>query len=146
MSGAPNISAIFGFSPGKQLTDGGELKELVDLLFGYENGITAYAGGGQTHAYQLTQSNNKVETCVTNADSVKLPIALPGRTVLINNATAQTLAVLGTYNPNLGAIDRIAPNNSNTLAATGTGVSQSTAVLALYTCAEAGEWKQGLLA
>lgn len=38
------------------------------------DGITAFAGGGQTSATALTSALNRISVCATNADSVKLPV------------------------------------------------------------------------
>jgi hypothetical protein len=65
-----------------QMTTGGR-------FFGsYTNGITAFAGGGQSSAVQLVSDLNRVTTVGTAADSVKLPPAVPGAEVTVANAAA----------------------------------------------------------
>ena len=57
-------------------------------------GLTAYAGGGQASALQLTEKFNNVTISGTNGDSVKLPTALVGKRVyVLNSDAAQTIAV-----------------------------------------------------
>ena len=48
-------------------------------------GITAFAGGGQASATQLTEGWNEVNTVVTDGDSVKLPSAAAGLEVTVHN-------------------------------------------------------------
>lgn len=139
------VSAFTSFLPGFRLVDGGQLKSQADLIFSYEIGITAHAGGGQTSARALTAALNRIDTVATSSDSVKLPQAVPGRQVSIDNASSTTLAIFGvTNNPLTGAGDTIAAYNSNTYQATGTGVTQATTRVAVYQCLEAGKWKQCL--
>lgn len=78
------------------------------------SGIVAKAGGGQTNAVQLTGLWNLVATCATAGDSVKLPPAQSGVTVIVNNQGAANLAVF----PFLGgAINGGAANASITVPA-----------------------------
>lgn len=44
----------------------------------YEKGITAHAGGGQSLAYILTKTKSRVDTTVTDLDSVKFTTANAG--------------------------------------------------------------------
>lgn len=51
-------------------------------------GITAYAGGLQANATQLTAKYNRVDTVATTNDSVKAPAAVPNdECTVINNAS-----------------------------------------------------------
>src|SRR5262249_51571665 len=52
------------------------------------NALTAHAGGGQGSALALTASINRVTTVATAADSVKLPAALAGQSIVVINAAA----------------------------------------------------------
>jgi hypothetical protein len=145
----PSVLAQFlSFVGGPRLIDGDELNKQAQELFSYEYGITATAGGGQAGAYQLKRRLNRVETCVTNADSVMLPPAIPGKQVIINNATGQSLQVFGVVsnaaNGNVG--DTIAAANSNAQTATAIGVAQLTTTVMEYFCFKLGEWKQGSMA
>jgi len=146
------ISALIdlfpSFIPGSRLVDGGECLQLAQLICSAKTGYTALAGGGQTGATQLTATLNEVPNVASDNDSVMLPLAIPGRWVVVNNTSGHSLQVFGQpINPNnAGAGDTIAPNNSVTQAATGTGVAQATAVMAIYVCTTIGQWKQGSMA
>lgn len=67
--------------------------EIEALLYTVTTGITAYAGGGQANAVELTTRYNHVGTVATTADSVKLPAAAAGlvRTVVNKGANAMDL-------------------------------------------------------
>lgn len=52
------------------------------------NALTAFAGGGQANAVQLTAQINRVTVVATAADSVKLPAALAKAQVVVINAAA----------------------------------------------------------
>lgn len=144
----PLLAAILdlfpSFQPGERLVNGGELQQQANLLFSAKTGITALAGGGQAGATVLGARFNRVDTCVTNSDSVMLPQAVPGRKCYVYNNTGQTLAVFGqAQNPNTGVGDTVAAFNSNTQQPTATGVTQATTIERPYTCYVAGQWKQG---
>ena len=55
--------------------------------------ITAYAGGGQANATQLSAKYYKVSTVATSGDSVKLPSATAGTEVFVVNGGGATLDV-----------------------------------------------------
>jgi len=81
---------------------------------GAMTGITAYAGGGQANATQLTAKFNNVTVSGTNGDSVKLPTAIVGKMVIVCNSDAtQTIAVFpqtGEYmNGTINASSTISP-------------------------------------
>jgi len=143
----PSVSALFGnFTPGYGLVDGGLLKQLVDMLFSSEHGIVAAAGGGQADATPLTARFNYVSTVETAEDSVQLPVAVPGLSIVVVNGSAETMAVFGSpSNPNTGVGDTIAAANSNTQQDSDVGVTQATTVMGIYVCTTAGQWKQGLM-
>lgn len=140
------IMQLFGsFQPGSRMVDGGELKQLAQMLFSAEDSIVAFAGGGQTGATELTAAINSVGTVATGNDSVKLPLALPGRWIVVSNdAAANSMQVFGQVsNPeNGGAGDTIIPIASSTPAATATGVPQAAGDAGIYFCATVGVWKQ----
>ncbi len=52
-------------------------------------GLTAYAGGGKANAVQLAYGINRITTCASLGDSVKLPAAVQGQSVRVINAGAQ---------------------------------------------------------
>lgn len=84
--------------------------------------LTAYAGGGQANALQLTAGANVLRTVTTLGDSVKLPVAAPGKQVLVTNEGA-TIAYLYPYVGNsiahlaLNAFVPIPPNGNISLQA-----------------------------
>ena len=66
-----------------------EVKDVLLDQMSVRNGITALAGGGQAGtAHVLTERFNRVTTVGTAADSVKLPLAVPGVDVFVVNAAA----------------------------------------------------------
>lgn len=142
------LSAAFQFNPGFALQDGGLLTQLVNDLYAAKSGIVAFAGGGQVNATPLGQTFNEVDTVATAADSVQLPAALVGSTVVVYNATAVALQVFGSSsNPSNGGVgDTIAPNTATAQAATAVGVSQAAVKVAIYICFQPGQWKQFLSA
>ena len=124
----------------------------LGIMFNYQvpvqAGITALAGGGQTGATALTAMFNSVDTVATGSDSVMLPAAIPGSFVwVLNNQASNAMQVFGVAAnaANANAGDTIAPYNSSTYAATGTGVSQAASSLMFYVCTALGKWKQGKL-
>lgn len=58
---------------------------------GSQTGITAFAGGGQGSAYQLTKKKNKVTTVATTGDSVKAPDAFVDNEFMVINAGANDM-------------------------------------------------------
>ena len=107
---------------------------LTGLL--YESNIdnlTAFPGGGQTNALQLTSEMNRITTVATAGDSVRLPstvAVLPngGLTVFIVNHGANPMQVYGF------GTDTIDDQ------ATTSGVSQMPNSSVLYICHTAGAW------
>lgn len=142
------IQSFPSFQTGNRLVDGGDLSQLANLLFQVQTGITAHAGGGQTAATQLGVGFNRVDTSGGGGtDSVVLPQAIPGMEVTLYNNTANTIQVFGVVsNPVTGVGDTITANNSNTPAATGTGISLATTKIAIFVCFAAGVWKEFLTA
>lgn len=86
---------------------------LATLIESTETGITAFAGGGQTNATQLTATYNEVTVVASAGDSVKLLPAEEGLKQIVKNDSANNLAVF----PATGdTIDDGAVNASITLA------------------------------
>lgn len=81
-------------------------------------GLTAFAGGGQAGATPLPSIMNEVNTVATAADSVILPKALTGMSVIVkNNAAANSLNIF----PFVGdAINALSTNAAYALAVTKT--------------------------
>lgn len=99
------------------------------------NGITAYAGGGQTNATLLGASINRVTTVATAADSVKLPAATVGARIdVINAAASNSMNVF----PATGeSINALSANTAYAVAANKT---------VTFICAVAGIWNANLTA
>lgn len=98
-------------------------------LNGAKDSITAFATGGQTSAVPLRDGWNRITTVATAGDSVKLPTAFPGVTLVLVNAAAANGADVfpntGDAINNLGAnIAYRIPNNT----------------IAYFECAVAGTW------
>lgn len=101
------------------------------VLGGVTDGVTAFAGGGQTNATQLTGIASNVTTVATIADSVKLPLAQAGMVYMIHNNAANATQVFGAGTDTINGV------------ATATGVSQAATTSALYfatTSAPAAKW------
>lgn len=141
------IDQLTDFFGGQKLISGEQLKVVANTVFGSRSGLVARAGGGQTNALRLAHGMNTIETVGSAADSVMLPLAIPGATCWISNATATSMQVFGNpSNPNnANAGDTIAIQGSNTQVATATGVPHAGALLLAYKCLKMGQWKQGAL-
>lgn len=130
-----SLAIATGGTPG---TISGTVKATMDAagIWQYSNttGITAFAGGGQTNATQLTTVINRIITVATAADSVKLPVAVAGMIVVVINASSNACQVFGTSPATINGV------------ATGTGVSLAAGKTALYCCALANVWSGGALA
>lgn len=115
--------AISGFGPGKALPDG-----MQDVNTNVSNGLTALAGGGQTSATALSVNINRITTCATAGDSVKLPLSATGLFISVVNSGATYANVF----PFLGdIIDGLAANTAISIPAGG---------MVIFTCAVAGMW------
>lgn len=85
---------------------GGTLKMSKPMISSIETGITAFATGGQTGAYQLTAEVNVISVVGSAADSVKLPelsTDLIGTHVLIANNGANSANVFPTLGQDASA-------------------------------------------
>jgi hypothetical protein len=97
--------------------------------------ITAHAGGGQGSAVQLTTMLNRVTVVGTAADSVKLPLAAPGMSITVTNATASTS--MNVFPATGDQINALGANAAFALAGTKTATFNSTV---------AGQWHSLLTA
>lgn len=97
-------------------------------LLSVATGITAFAGGGQTNATQLSAGYNRVTTVATAADSVKLPASVAGMMVVVTNSSANSTQVFGTTPDTINAV------------ATATGVALAAGKTGIYVCPVAGAW------
>ena len=94
------------------------------------NSITAFATGGQASAVALTTAINRVTTCATLHDSVKLPTSVAGKWVAVINDGATGLDVF----PATGdLIVGLAANLAVTVPA---------ARISIFYCAVAGTWSE----
>lgn len=127
ITGAATVAGTF--TAGADLVVGGiERHSTADAL-------TAYAGGGQTNALQLTKGINRISTVATAADSVKLPASTAGMVVfVINGAASNSMQVFGAGTDTINDV------------ATATGVAQAAGKSALYVCPVAGKWYRVLSA
>jgi hypothetical protein len=91
--------------------------------------ITAFAGGGQASATQIAVDVNRITTCATAADSVKLPSAVVGMQIFIQNDGAAAANVF----PATGQV-------INGLAAN-VALSVPFASNSLFVCVATGVWK-----
>ncbi len=96
----------------------------------FENGITAFATGGQASARQLNNVINRVTTVATAGDSVRLPSCQPGMSVTVANASANALAIF----PATG--DAINGGAANAALAPNLPANKT----ATFTSAVAGQW------
>lgn len=105
-----------------------------NLIVGNENNITAFAGGGQANATQLTKKINNVTTVASAFDSVKLPVALMGRMIIVRDSGIDNLRIF----PAVGEeIDSFGIN---------TGHDVPPAGGSYYICVKSGVWSFTLLA
>lgn len=139
------VNSIFSyfqsFFAGDRLVDGGECKLLTQMLFGTKS-IVALAGGGAptADAQTLIQGINILTTVATDADSVLLPNALPGMSVVVDNEGAHSATIFAsTLNPATGVADSVVDNNSLVLAAS---VAVASGYAAVFYCTKVGVWKK----
>src|SRR5467141_182711 len=73
-------------------------------------GLVALAGGGQTGATPLKGRTNEVATVATAADSVILPVSVPGTVLIVlNNAGANSMNVYAQVGDTINAIAANSP-------------------------------------
>ncbi|MFM6929055.1 MAG: hypothetical protein ACKOX6_11365, partial [Bdellovibrio sp.] len=76
------------------LSESAGIKSFVDnIRRSAISGLTAFAGGGQASAFQLSKDINRVTTVATAADSVKLPVAVSGAEIVVINRGAAAMNV-----------------------------------------------------
>jgi hypothetical protein len=93
--------------------------------------LTANAGGGQQNALQITSQTARITIVATAGDSIQLPPATPGLELLVINHGANPMQVFGNY---AGGIDTIDDQ------AFGTGVSQMSNSMVIYSSPVNGKW------
>lgn len=112
------------------LTAGAKLLVTSYLQRSAASGLTAFAGGGQASALQLTKDVNRVTTVASSGDSVKLPPGLPGMKVVVINDGANSMSVYPTSGEEIDALGVDAAFALTTTAKNTT-----------FVCASAGLWK-----
>jgi hypothetical protein len=101
----------------------------MNLFYEYaQDGIVAYAGGGQANATPLVAQTSRIATAAAAGASVLLPPSSPGLELLVINHGANPIQVFGA---GTDTIDDVAY---------GTGVTQMQSSLVIYTCATSGAW------
>ena len=113
-----------------------EKVKIGGLLTSVEDGITATASGTQSTAYQLSARLNRIATCATNGDSVKLPPPEVGLEIVVINDGAANAQVFGHGTDTVDAV------------ATATGVTLTAAKRCTYYCtsitAGVGAWQSNM--
>jgi hypothetical protein len=106
----------------------GSIQSVKFMFESPADGLTALAGGGQVGATQLSTELSRITTVATAGDSVMLPPALPGLTLVVTNHGANAMQVYGT------GTDTINDN------AAASGVSQMAGSEVIYVCYGPGRW------
>lgn len=134
--GAATANVLLSASAGTQTISAGSLALTAGyMLASRDNALTAHAGGGQGSALQLAKQINRVTTVATAADSVKLPAALAGRSVVVVNAAAAN--AMDCF-PSVGEIiNALSANTALSIAANKT---------VMFVCAVDGTWNSILTA
>lgn len=127
LAGKANLAGGNTFSGVQTL--GGDLITQAYIKKSTNSSITAFAGGGQASATQLSKDVNWLTTVATNGDSVKLPAGIAGMEIFIQNNGAANANV---YPASGELIDNEAANGPVALNA-GTNVK--------FICVVAGTWK-----
>lgn len=111
-----------------------QLDKVGYIQLSIENGITAFAGGLQPSAYQLTNAYNRVTVVGSAGDSVKLPalcnVNNVGMVVWVVNATAATS--LNVFGQTGETINLLSANTAIALAAASTK---------MFVCVASGAWQ-----
>jgi hypothetical protein len=125
----------FGITPsGTDSTDQNSIVKIGYHQVSVDNAITAFAGGGQTNAYQLQAAFNRVTVVATPADSVKLPALCNTANVGLQIwvANADTTDALNVFPPVGDVINLLSAN---------TAISVPNIKSMLFTCVAAATWQ-----
>jgi hypothetical protein len=102
---------------------------LMGFLFeSFSDNIVAFAGGGQAGATPITTEVARVTTVANAGDSILLPPAVQGLTLMVINHGAKPMQVFGTGS------DMIDDQ------AAATGVTQMVNSVVIFLCTTAGRW------
>lgn len=134
------LGSMFAYGQGLGIT--GLMDEYRNSIFqvgilrmSRETAIVAHAGGGQTAAYQLTYSLNRVATVASANDSVKLPICQGGKVVIVINAAASNS--MNVYGQTGETINALSANSAFAVAAN---------KFVIFACGIDGAWYTNLTA
>ena len=93
------------------------------------NALTAHVGGGQGSALALTKAINRITTVASGGDSVKLPAAVAGQSVVVINAAAAN--AMDVFPVSGEAINALSPDTALSMVANKT---------VIFFCAVNGTW------
>jgi hypothetical protein len=121
----PVANTTFGLQDGRWLLGLGN-----GLNRSYQNGITAHSGGTKAAAVQLPANvaQFEIDTCAADNDSVLLPAAKAGQSVVVYNASGHTLGIYGRGTDTINEV------------ATATQYSLATVLTAFFFCSKDGHW------
>lgn len=117
--------------PSRQLISGNHINAFNDLFQSFQGGIIALAGGARSALTPvLNAAYCEIATVATGADSVILPIAVVGISIVVTNSGANSAQIFG--------------NGSDTIQGTAgaTGVALAAGAVAMFKCTKAGVWKR----
>ena len=92
------------------------------------NDIVAKASGTQATGTKLTTAINRIVTCLTDGDSVVLPVAVQGMEVFVRNSGTKSAQVYGTSPATINGV------------ATATGVALASGASARYYAITSAVW------
>jgi len=144
-----NFMSDFYGKFGEALISRGALTNLANFVCGYQNGITALAGGAQAGSPVLGYNVTEITTVATTNDSVQLPFAIPGAQVQVNNVGANTARIYANQSPNVNnasALDQIVANTTVTKTANATPITLASGYTLSFMCTTIGVWKQQAVA
>ena len=134
---------------GEALISRGALTQLANFTVGSRNSIVALPGGAQAGSPVLSIGSNELNTVATTNDSVQLPPAIPGATVVVNNNGASTAKIYANIAPNLNnanALNQIVANATVALTANATAITLASGYTLGFVCTTIGRWKQQYVA
>ncbi|MFG1260039.1 hypothetical protein V5F79_22185 [Xanthobacter flavus] len=117
-----SVAAVTTIAAGSTVTAG------TFLVGSSANSITAHAGGTKAAATVLAAQFNRITVCANADDSVLLPTALAGRSVVVFNDGAAAARVFGAGTDTIDGV------------ATATGVPLTNTKRAIFICLTAGAW------
>lgn len=133
------LNAVAAITPGSYPSSAGATQlgsntTDINTIVGLEklqasNAVTAFATGGQTSATALTGMINRISTCATAGDSVKLPASAAGLEITVINDGAAGAQIFGAGTDTINSV------------ATATGVPQMPGTIVTYRCTAAGNWR-----